>query len=599
MKRLAIVACLFSLSCGAAAPARTSAHAHPGEGLAWQEWSAEAFSQARRENKPILLSVQAGWCHWCHVMNDTTYADPEVVARLNESFVLVRADADARPDLAERYRRYAWPATVFLTPDGEQILGLRGYRPADRFSSILEDVLRAHADGATLDDDGGQDEAPAEDLDAVRRSLTAQLDGMYDVADAGWGQRQRYPLAAPVEHAFYRAAVRGEDAWRERAFASLERYATLIDPAWGGMYQYSVPDVWDRPHYEKIVPVQAGAIRAFAEAYRVSGERRWLEHAEAIHRYVREFLRADDGAFYVSQNADLGGHGEDGPSMPGAEFFQLDDAARRALGIPRVDRHVYAATNGRLIGALAALHVATGRAAPLLEATRAAERILRTHREERGLFVHDAEADDPLLYLTDQAHMLAAFIALHQATAQPRWLEEARRVADATVEALRDEAGAFVAHTDDPRAAGLFDAAPVPIEGNAVMARALITLGRLEDEPRYREAAIGALRAAARPSALRALGRMVGDFLLALEALEDGQVVLSVVGPEGPRTSALHQAALRFYEPRRLVELGRPGASRYPYPGRPAVFLCTARACSMPVYEPDELAERVSSFLNR
>lgn len=586
---------LLVASCGPSAPpAYPTAQGAP----TWSDWSAEAFARAREENRPILLSVQAGWCHWCHVMNDTTYRDPEVLARL-ASFVVVRADGDARPDLAERYRDYAWPATVFLAPDGRQILALRGYRAPDRFRAILDDVLAAHADGRVLDDDAGADEPPAEDLDATRVALTAQLDGMYDAEAGGWGRRQRYPLAAPVEHALYRARVRGEHVWQERALFTLERYAALIDPVHGGMYQYSIPFVWDRPHYEKIASVQAGAIRAFAAAYRTTGDPRWLEHAEAIHGYVREHLRGEDGAFFPSQDADLGGHGQPGPAMPGAEYYALDAEARAALGEPRVDPHVYASTNGMLIEALAQLHVASGARAPLAEAVRAAERIERTHGGADGLFAHDAEREDPVRYLADQARMLAAFVALHQATGAPRWREAARALADALIAHLRGRDGGFVAHGPDPRAPGLFDDVPVPAEEGAVAARALLVLSRLEDDDRYREVAIAALRACARPTALRRLGRMVGEVLLALETVRDGHLVLSVVGPEAPRTRALFDAALRIDEPTRLVELGRPGASRYPYPGEPAVFLCSATACSMPVYDPAELPTAVATFLDR
>ena len=596
MRRSILLFAALLASCGgpSAGPAHPSS-----ERLAWSEWAPDAFERARRENKPILLSVQAGWCHWCHVMNDTTYAEGDIVERLNERFVLIRADGDARPDLAERYRRYAWPATVFLSPGGEQILGLRGYRPPARFRAILDDVEAAHAAGRTLDDAAGADEPPAEDLELLRQELLAQLDDHYDEDAGGWGIRQRYPFAAPVEHAFYRAVVRGEEGWRERALFTLERYALLIDPVFGGMYQYSIPDVWTRPHFEKIASVQAGAIRVFAEAHRATGDETWLRHAEDVHRYVREFLRADDGAFYVSQDADLGGHGQEGAHMEGAEYYALGDEERRALGFPRVDTHVYAATNGMLIEALAALHVASRNRAPLAEAIRAQERILRTHRHETGLFVHDAESDDPVLYLADQAHVLGGLIALHQATASPRWLGEARRLADAMLEHLRGDDGGLLAHTEDPRAAGFFDDVRVPVVDNGLAARSLATIARLEDEESYREAAVAALRAAGRPSAVRSLGRLVGEYLLGLETALDGLVVLSVVGPEDPRTSALHRAALRFYDPARLVEVGRPGESRYPYPGQPAVFLCTSEACSMPVYEPDELATSVASFLGR
>lgn len=585
------------LGCGGASrPA--PAHGAGAEDPAWHEWSREAFERARAEDRPILLSVQAGWCHWCHVMNDVTYRDPEVLERL-EGFVLIRADGDARPDLAERYRRYAWPATVFLSPDGTRILALRGYRPPERFGEILDEVLVAHETGSVLEEEAGASEEPAEDLMALRDRLLTQLDAMYDPEAQGWGRRQRYPFAAPVEHAFFRAAVRGETAWRDRALASLERYARLIDPEWGGMYQYSEGGVWDRPHFEKIMAVQAGAIRAFAEAYRASGDPRWLEHAERIHLYLRTFLRARDGAFYVSQDADLGGHGEPGPHLAGAEYYALSSDERRALGMPRVDTHVYAGANGQAIEALAALHLASGRIGPLRDAVRAAERVLETHRRRSGLFVHDPEADDPRRYLTDQAHVLAGLLALHQATSDGRWLEEARRLADATIAHLRAEDGGFSSHTEDPVAGALFEERRVPITENGVAARALLALARLTEDERYRAEAEAALRAAGRPEELRRMGRMVGEYLLALETLDAGHVVLSVVGPDDERTRALHEAAVRFYDPTRLVELGRPGASRYPYPGEPAIFLCTGEACSMPVTDPAALADAAQRFLGR
>jgi len=588
--RASLIALLLLSSCGGAttAPAAPSAEALP-----WSDWSREAFERARRERRPILLSVQAGWCHWCHVMNDVTYRDPEVVRRLSSEFVLIRADGDARPDLAERYRRYAWPATVFLSPDGEQILALRGYRPPERFRGILDDVLAAHADGRVLEEAVGASEPPAEDLAAIRAMLTEQLDAMYDEEGGGWGRRQRYPFAAPVEHALYRAAVHGEPAWGERAAFTLERYAILIDPVWGGMYQYSVPNVWDRPHFEKIVPVQAGALRAFAAAYRRTGDARWLTHADAIHGYLREHLRADDGAFHASQNADA-------EAMTGAEFYALDDAGRRAVEPPAVDEHVYASHNGLLIEALVALHVATGRQAPLREAVTAARRILRTHRHASGAFVHDADADDPVRYLADQAPLLAAFVALYQATGDTAWRDEAVALAEALEAGFVGDRGGFVAHTADPEAEGFFAEVPEPVIDNAIAAQALLELAHLTQREAFAERAITALRAVSRPTELRRMGRMVGELLLALEAVEHGHLVLSVVGPaDRPETAALHRAALAVAEPTRLVELGRPGQSRYPYPGDPAVFLCTSQACSMPVYDPDELAGQVASFLDR
>src|SRR5690606_27273552 len=121
----------------------------------------------------------------------------------------------------------------------------------------------------------------------------------------------------------------------------------------------------------------------------------------------------------------------------------------------------------------------------------------------------------------------------------------------------------------------------------------------LSDREELHELALASLRACARPAELRALGRMVGEYLIALELAAAGPVLLSIVGPDDARTDALHDAALRFVEPTRLVELGRPGASRYPYPGEPALFLCTRDACSLPVTDPAALVPAARAFLGR
>ena len=87
----------------------------------WAPWSAETFARAKRERRFVLVDGAAAWCHWCHVMDATTYADPEVGKILRERFVAIRVDVDARPDIEERYGDWGWPATILLSPDGEEI----------------------------------------------------------------------------------------------------------------------------------------------------------------------------------------------------------------------------------------------------------------------------------------------------------------------------------------------------------------------------------------------------------------------------------------------------------------------------------------------
>ena len=567
----------------------------------WQPWSAESFERARRENKLILVSVQAGWCHWCHVMNRVTYADSEVARRIDEGYVAIRVDADARPDLAERYSRWAWPATALLTPDAQPITEMRGHQPPRPFARLLGELTAERESGrpiARRAPRAAEPEPELSDLETLRDAVRAQLDGLYDRDAHGWGTTQKYPFAAPVEHALFRAEIEGDAAWRARALSTLEGHAQLIDPVWGGMYQYSLEGRWDAPHYEKITEIQAGAIHNFAQAHRITGDPRWLDHARAVVAYTMSWLRDPQGGFYTSQDADVGTHGAGRP-MTGDRFYALPGAERRRAGAPHVDRSVYANLNGLMIRALAELYQATLDRDVLDLAVAAADRILRTHAV-RGGFSHGDRDSSAVLHLADQVEMARGLLALHQVTGEARYLGAASDAMTLVRTEMAAPGGGFYAHTVDPEARGVFAERRIPIHHNAVAARVLLALYRIEGEQALHDGALAAVRAVGRPDALRVQGRKVGEYLLALEELRAPYAIFSVVGPAGdPETAALHRAALRFHHPTRLVELGRPGASRYPYPGAPAVYLCTASACSMPIADPVELPEAARRFLQR
>ena len=98
-----------------------------GQSIVWQPWSNQVWAQAKREHKLVLLDLEAVWCHWCHVMDATTYRDPEVAALIAKHYLAVKVDQDARPDLANRYQDFGWPATVIYAADGSEIIKKRGY----------------------------------------------------------------------------------------------------------------------------------------------------------------------------------------------------------------------------------------------------------------------------------------------------------------------------------------------------------------------------------------------------------------------------------------------------------------------------------------
>jgi len=604
---LALLLAASASACATAQPATPPAATAPdAAGFTWHEWSADSFATAARERRILLINVAASWCHWCHVMDHETYADPAVAALLRDHFMPIRVDSDARPDLAERYADWGWPATAVLTSDATPVLELRGYQDPEEFAALLRQLVADQQQGKLR----GRKPAPAPvtrdaDLVALRKAAEAQLDRLYDPAQSGWGRKQKYPLAALDELSLLRARVFGESVWQERALTTLGNELRLIDPVWGGMYQYSVAGVWDQPHFEKIGAIQAGALEALALAYRRTTDPRWQQAAQRQRGYVLGPMQDPAGGFYTSQDADLQRPGQ--APVLGIDYYAKDDAARRALGVPRIDTAIYADLNGRMIVALCALYAAVpgpdGQPdEPALRAAlAAAERLLAQHRTADGGFTH-AAGDGGLLHLRDQAAVGRALLALHRVTGEARWLEHARALAGFMHGQLEDrEHGGFFAHTPDPGAVGVFAVRRKPIEENGLAARFLLELHRQIDHlptpSSEADAAVRALRAVSDPAEVAEQGRMLGQYSLALAEATFTPVDVTIVGDAGDlRTRALHRAALALDEPRAVVSVSPPGA-RYPDIGAPAAYLCTDTACSTPVRDPTRFPAAALKFL--
>jgi uncharacterized protein YyaL (SSP411 family) len=568
----------------------------------WTTWSADSFSRAAAEDRLILINVVATWCHWCHVMDDVTFEDPEVAALLREHFVVIRVDSDARPDVSERYSDWGWPATAFLSPSAQPVLNLRGFQKPREFALLLRELIAEHERGQLrrFDEHAFTPPPPDADLDRVRSKAVAQLDRYFDVEGLGWGDRQKYPWPDPIELSFLRARVRGEEVWRERALATLEAERALIDPVWGGMFQYSLKGVWDQPHYEKIAAIQAGAIENYAHAAMITGDARWLEPARQITTYLLGTMQDPKGGFYTSQDADL--RLADGGSVEGIDYHALDDAGRRELGIPRIDTAVYADLNGLTIHALTELYRASGDPTLLEAAIRAADRILVDHRSESGGLSHGPNASPgELRHLADQAAMGFALLGLHRVTADPRWLTEATTIAQFMIDALADGDGGLFAHTLDPSAVGVFAQRRKPLPDNALAAQFFIELHLLLDgdgtQPTpWLEHARRALLAVGSDAQIEASGKLAARYAFALELLGGTKFDLTLVAKAGdPVGDALYAAALSVWEPRASIERSAPGA-RYPDLGHAAVYMCSDRACSRPLRDPATAAQELDAF---
>jgi len=462
-------------------------------------------------------------------MEATTYRDPEVRAVLAKTFLVAKVDSDARPDIQERYEAWGWPATVIFAPDGSEIATYRGYVEPAKFRSLLAEIAERGVSASTKDVPRLRENPSAplatEHLRWIRDLAARELDEYYDPEQGSWGRRQKAPIG-PSNAWKLRLAARGDARATNEVAFTLDQQAKLIDPVWGGIYQYSTDGDWDHPHFEKLMSFQAYAIDNYATAYAQTKEAKSLARAQAVRAFVDRFMRGAEGGFFASQDADLHAHEPNKPFMDGHAYYALGENERLRRGAPRVDTHEYARENGLGIAAYVSLGLAAGDASLVTEAARAARRILATHKVVGRGVTHGPAPNggDPLpMFLADNAAMAFGLVRLGAADGDAGWIREAMGLTDAALALLFDvRSGGFYSVTADPNASGVFAERRVPFEDNVTMIRTLVALASHKDVPKvkrelYAKAAERALRALSTVDEIKGRGRWIGDYLMAVD----------------------------------------------------------------------------------
>ncbi len=552
---------------------------HASNPVDWYPWGEAALARARAEDKPILLSIGYSACHWCHVMAHESFEDPAVAARMNALFVNVKVDREERPDLDQIYqaahalltrRSGGWPLTMFLTPAGEPFYG-GTYFPKDAryglpgFADLLPKVAAVyHEQRDRLD---AQHRRLAEAMQSLEptataapplapaaAAATAELKRGFDPDHGGFGTAPKFPH--PFDLGFLlRVHLRHDDA---QALAivrtTLERMADggIHDQVGGGFCRYSVDATWTIPHFEKMLYDNALLLGLFADLARVTGEARYRDVARDIVGWLDREMRAPDGAFWSSLDADSEGHegkfyvwtrDEARAAMPPEEWvvaepcFGFDgppnfegrwwnprvaapladvarerglsgpDAATRLAGAraalfaarerrvrPGRDEKILTAWNALAIGALARASTALDLPRWGEMAMAAADAIRRTAWRDGRLFATRRGEHVALnAYLDDYAFLLAALVELMQLRFRSEDYTWACALAEALLDRFEDRAGGgfyFTSHDHEK----LFHR-PKPghdsatPSGNGVAARALALFGHLTGELRYVAAA--------------------------------------------------------------------------------------------------------------
>jgi len=594
MGRLRLLFIWVSLTAAFAAQAATPIQWH-------KEWNDAVFAQATREHKFVILDLHAVWCHWCHVMDDTTYRDAQVRKLLGKNYIAVSIDADNAPDLTSRYGEWGWPATIVLAADGTEIVKRRGYIPPAQMASLLQAIVADPSPGPSVREEAAIVASAATTLPPNgRNSLQSVYDELYDDRNGGWGRIHKYVDAPAMELAFAQADD-GVVVSEQRARQTLNANMNLIDPVWGGVYQYSDELDWRSPHYEKLIAFQADNLRLYAESYARWGAAHYLAAATALYNYIDKFLTAADGGFYVSQDADVSA------AVSGRQFYASDAAGRLRLGTPRIDMHEYARETGWVIRALSKYFDVTGDRNALQSAERAARWALQRRALVGGGFSHDAgpgvkERGGP--FLDDNVAMAQGFVALYRSTGDREWLQHARDALNFIDTYLRHADSGYIAAPLPANGRGVFREAVRSAEHNAALARVANLVNRYSGEARFRAMAEHAMKylaafASGAPEQLRS------EILLADRELARAPIHIAIVGGKhDPAAEALHAAALRYpadylqidWLDRAEGPLPNP-ETEYPQLKRAAAFACTDGACSTPVYEASQVSVAVRNAL--
>ncbi len=562
----------------------------------WQRWSDQAFEQAAKENKLVILDLEAVWCHWCHVMADTTYNDPKVVELINSKFVAIRMDQDANPDISIRYEDWGWPATVIFTPKGTEIVKRRGYIPPEVMASLLDAVIKDPTPGPSVIKE--QKVTPSENsflTSEQRKKLENEYISFYDKEYGGWGDRLKLIDAGHLEWALMRSLA-GGGSETKMARLTLDQTLNLLDPVWGGFFQYSESRDWKSPHYEKIMSIQASYMRLYALAYAVMGDVKYLNASKKVADYVSNFWTDKQGAFYISQDADVD------ENLKGKDFYAKDDAGRRALGKrPRIDEHIYARENGWMISSLLILYDVTADQRYLNSAKNSAEWILKSRSRSDGGFRHDLE-DRAGPYLGDTLAMGQAFLDLYRSTADKNWLAQSELAAQFIQKNFSDAAAAgFVTAKIPEDAQGVFLKPVKQIDENVSIVRFANLLFHYTGKAEYKFMASYAMKYLASPVIIDNKHFLSGILIADYEIANDPSHVTVIGKKDDASAKTLFLEALCYPSGYTRIEwwdraegpLPNPDVE-YPELEKPAAFLCANKACSTPIFTPEKLKAAIS-----
>jgi uncharacterized protein YyaL (SSP411 family) len=576
--------------------------------IGWRPWGEKAFQEAKGADKPVLLAISAVWCHWCHVMDETSYSDGEVIRLINERYVPIRVDNDERPDVNRRYNMGGWPTTAFLTPDGEVVHG-GTYVPPDAMRASLAQVAelwstqRSDLAQRVAELRAKETEARAPKSGDLSFQIVDQVGslvrGQYDPQFGGFGREPKFPQPNLLRFLLDEHRRFGYPEIATMLHRTLGAMASggMYDHVEGGFFRYSTTRQWEIPHYEKMLEDNAELLAVYAEAHRSFP-------TAGYDRVVRDVIRWMDALLWQPEKS-LWAGSQDADE----HYYTLDSKEDRAKhDAPFVDRTAYTGWNALAASAYWAAWSATGDEAFELRAHEAmgaiARRLWDTERKSLQHFdaVDGAKVVD---LLGDVAADLEASLDAYETGLHPGALGGAQRMAMTLRDRLQDrDAGGFFDAPEKPGEPGRLSRPERPIEENALAADGLVRLAALSGEDEWRELALRALRGFV--GEYRQWGQFAASYANAVARALAEPLVVTVVGPADDalavalwrraRATTDPASSLHRLEPDRDAE----ALARLGFPiDRVAAYVCIGTVCSAPIADEPSLAAALDEASRR
>jgi len=562
--------------------------------ISWRRWEPAAFEEARTEDKPLLLAISAVWCHWCHVMDETTYSDEAVIRTINERYIPVRVDNDRRPDINARYNMGGWPTTALLTPDGSILTGAT-YVPPQQMQRLLEQIetfyrenkadiqerIPRPSESKRFPQTGESSELRASIVTAVLQQIRQAYDSEY----GGFGSEPKFPQTDLLELLLLEHRVSGDSSAYEMAAKTMLGMSRggMYDHVEGGFFRYSTTRDWSVPHFEKMAEDHAGLMRALTGLIESGKNPEFAATLKSTLGYLQNVLLDPQTGFFAgSQDAD-------------EAYYALPLEERRAASAPYVDRTVYANWNADLAAALLGAARVTEDPMTLSIALRVLEGLNETFVDESGLLYHYAIAGEKPQtrgLLTDQSKYLRALLDAYETTGESKFLQRGANLADVVIARFVAQEGGFYDRLSDSEELGRLAIKDRPLAENALMAASLLRLAALTGDDAYRARAERTLAVYARTYG--SAGTFAAPYAMALQRFLGEPLSVVLVGAPA-QTEELREAA--YHLPAALVDIRtvdpKDGASMRVHGFEdlsvPSAILCRGTACTAPVNSAEDL----------